>query len=60
MAVVYNCYDRELPSGCYRSMCVRCGRVIISPAFQTYCLDCALKKRDDARDDGKLSQDSCK
>ena len=56
MAVVYSRFEREC-QGRYRSICVKCGRVMFSPALHTYCLDCRLKMRRDANgSDGELSQ----
>lgn len=59
MAVIYNHFESTRP-GIVRSYCIRCGDVILSPAFQSYCLDCGLKGERNARDNRELSQDSCK
>lgn len=60
MAVIYNSLDGDR-EGVIRYRCLKCGKVCIGASLEEYCLDCYLSKgKEDARDDGELSQDSCK
>lgn len=60
MAVVYRHIEDRGSKYLVRSRCLRCGELIISIAMHDFCLDCSLKMRENARDDGELPQNPCK